>query len=66
MLIIIDVLFMKKYNGDWIECFNIVEYNDKKRPNQRGKILFETPCIDYLLSKEQFEKLKEKINNVVI
>ncbi|WP_432644399.1 hypothetical protein [Methanobrevibacter sp.] len=55
---------MRKYEGDWIDCFNVKKYVDKNHPDRSDKILFETPCIDYIITKEQFHKLKQKINEV--
>ena len=55
---------MKPYNGKWIDCFNVSVYDGSEIPNCKGKILLETPNIDYFFTKEQFEELKEKINKL--
>ena len=55
---------MKKYNGKWVDCFNAREYTDENRPDKSEKILFETPHVDYLFDKSQWEEFKKKINEV--
>lgn len=55
---------MRKYKGKWIDCFQVSKFEDNERPHSKGKILLETPCIDYIITKEQFHKLKQKINEV--
>ena len=52
------------YNGKWIDSFNVSVYDDNEKPTCKGKILFQTPCIDYFLTKEQFDELKEKLNKL--
>lgn len=54
----------RPYNGHWIDSFNVSKYEDNECPHSKGKILLETPCIDYIITKEQFHKLKQKINEV--
>lgn len=56
---------MRKYNGKWIDCFqaSIVEKNNE-RPEVNGKILLETPHVDYYFSKEQWIEFKEKVNSI--
>ena len=54
---------MRKYNGKWIDCFNISVCTDNDRPNCKGKILLETPNCDYLMSREQWNMFKKKVND---
>ena len=54
---------MRKYKGKWIDCFNISVYTDNDRPNCKGKILLETPHCDYLMSREQWNEFKKKVND---
>lgn len=55
---------MIKYEGKWIDCFNVRIYNDNDHPGAKGKILLETPHCDYLMDKEQWREFKKKINEV--
>ena len=50
------------YNGKWIDSFQFTLYDGKRR-NCKGKIRFKTPSITYYMTREQFEELKEKVNN---
>jgi len=52
------------YQGKWIDCFQFEKYAGNERPQCKGKIVFKTPCIDYYLTKTQFEELKKKIEAV--
>ena len=55
---------MKNYNGKWIDLFDARVYNSKDRPGCKGKILLETPDIDYLFTPEQWKQFKEKVNRI--
>ena len=56
---------MIPYNGKWIDCFQVsIIENDSERPGVKGKILLETPDIDYIFSKEQWSEFKEKVNKI--
>ena len=55
---------MKKYNGCWMDLFKIGKYEGNDRPGAKGKILLETPDIDYLMDKEQFKEFKKMVNEV--
>lgn len=55
---------MRKYNGKWIDCFQVSIFDGKDRPSCKNKILLETPDIDYLFSREQWEEFKEKVNSI--
>lgn len=57
---------MKKYNGRWMDLFNISKIEGNDRPGAKGKILLETPDIDYIMDKEQFKELKRKVNEVEV
>lgn len=52
------------YNGKWIDSFNVEIINEPKLKNVHGKIVLETPTIDYVFSREQWEEFKEKVNQV--
>lgn len=56
---------VKHYNGRWIDLFQINKY-EGNRPGLKGKILLETPDIDYFMDKEQFMEFREKVNEVKI
>jgi len=55
---------MRPYNGNWMDSFQVSIADGKDRPNVKGKILLETPDVDYYFSKEQWLEFKEKINKV--
>ena len=56
---------MIKYNGRWIDCFKVsIVETAEDRPHVKGKILLETPHIDYFFSKEQWLEFKKKVNEV--
>lgn len=52
------------YNGKWLDDFNVRIIEEKEFPSLYGKIALETPCIDYVFSKEQWKEFKEKVNGV--
>ena len=52
------------YNGHWLDSFNAYVIEDNEFPHVRGKIVLETPSIDYIFSKEQWREFKEKVNKV--
>lgn len=54
---------MKKYEGRWIDNFipEIYQGNEKHR---KGKIILQTPCIDYYFTREQWREFKEKVNRL--
>ena len=52
------------YNGKWLDSFNATVYNGNERPNCKGKILLETPHVDYFFTREQWNEFKEKINKI--
>ena len=52
------------YNGKWMDSFNASIITDKDRPHLKGKIILETPSIDYIFSKEQWSEFKEKVNSI--
>lgn len=52
------------YNGRWIDSFNARVYDDNKRPGAKGKIILETPHIDYLFDRDQWREFKEKVNKI--
>ena len=53
-----------KYEGKWMDCFEVGEYTGDKYRQWKGKIIFKTPCIEYILTKEQFRELQKKILDV--
>ncbi len=53
----------RPYNGHWIDSFNVSKYEDNERPHSKGKILLETPNCDYLMSREQWNMFKKKVND---
>ena len=55
---------MKKYDGKWLDLFNVSKYADNERPGCKGKILLETPHIDYFCTPEQWREFKEKVNQI--
>lgn len=55
---------MKRYNGCWMDLFKVSIYTNNDRPGAKGKILLETPDIDYLFDKEQWKEFKKKVNEV--
>lgn len=55
---------MKPYKGRWLDSFQVSVSDGKDRPNVKGKILLETPCIDYFFTREQWEEFKVKVNEV--
>ena len=55
---------MRKYNGKWMDCFQVSIADEKDRPQVKGKILLETPHIDYYFTREQWMEFKEKINKI--
>ena len=55
---------MRPYNGKWIDSFNVSVYDGSDRPQSKGKVLLETPDIDYFFDKEQWEEFKRKVNEV--
>ena len=56
---------MKNYNGNWLDLFTVsIVENDTERPAANGKILLETPHVDYLFTKEQWSEFKNKMNQV--
>lgn len=52
------------YSGKWLDDFNVRIIEEKEFPSLYGKIALETPCIDYVFSKEQWKEFKEKVNSV--
>ena len=52
------------YNGHWIDSFNVRIHTGEGRPGAKGKIILETPDIDYLFDKEQWKEFKEKVNKI--
>ncbi|WP_405296405.1 hypothetical protein [Methanobrevibacter sp.] len=52
------------YNGKWIDSFSVSVYDGKEIPRAKGKIVLETPYIDYLFDKEQWVEFKKKVNEV--
>lgn len=52
------------YNGHWIDSFRVKIHNDNARPQCDGKIVLETPSIDYIFTKDQWKEFKEKVNSV--
>ena len=55
---------MRSYNGRWIDSFNVSVYDGKDRPQCKGKILLETPDVDYFFDKVQWMEFKRKVNEV--
>lgn len=52
---------MRPYNGKWIDSFNVKVYDGKDYPQCKGKILLETPNIDYFFTREQWMEFKKKV-----
>ena len=56
-----------KYEGRWIDLFQVkLIQNCPTERKLNGRVLLRTPSIDYFMSKEDFQVLKEKINEAEI
>ena len=55
---------MTHYNGKWLDSFKVSICDGKDRPKNKGKIILETPVMEYLFTKEQWEEFKEKVNEI--
>jgi len=55
---------MIPYNGRWMDCFKVSIANIPERPQVKGKILLQTPHVDYFFTEEQWKEFKEKVNEI--
>ena len=53
-----------RYNGNWLDSFQVRIHDGKDRPKAKGKIVLETPVIEFLFTPEQWEEFKVKVNEV--
>lgn len=54
----------KKYHGRWLDLFDVYIIRDKEFPKLYGKFCVSTPDMDYIMTKEQFNEFKRKVNHV--
>ena len=52
------------YNGKWLDSFNVKIHDGEGWKNAKGRIILETPDMEYLFTREQWEEFKEKVNEV--
>ena len=54
----------KKYNGKWLDLFDVYIVRDKEYPNLYGKVCLSTPDFEYTMDKNQFNEFKRKVNSI--